>query len=273
MKTLILTDFSRLSKVAIQYIMDFSRDINMQLVILHFVDTDTPTRARLSSGKLEEAIKKSSEQEMNQLIKTIKDENSHKADISSKIIFGSSIEKEVEKFALKNNIDIICIGTKGATGLKKILLGSNAASIIDNSSIPVLTIPEYAKYKVIKNIVYSSDLQNIDKELEFVLPFAKLLNAWVHILHIKKDNEEIDKDLKSQVEQLKASLSYKKVKLKTLKSISVLEGINKYIEDIDADMLTMFTHHTNLIEKLFLKSVAQKAAFQTRIPLLTFQKE
>ncbi|MDB9755406.1 universal stress protein [Winogradskyella sp.] len=52
-----------------------------------------------------------------------------------------------------------------------------------------------------------------------------------------------------------------------------MQGINQYIADVDADMVTMFTHHTNLFEKLFRKSVTQNTALQTKTPLLTFQKE
>lgn len=271
MKILIPTDFSKLSKVAIQYALDFSKDIDMHLMILHVIDSNTPPMARVSSKKLEEIIKTSSERDMNELIKTIKKENNHNPKISSKIIFGSYIEKEIEAFSLKNNIDMICIGTKGATGLKKVLIGSNAASIIENSSIPVLTIPEYARYRGVKTIVYSSDLINLDEELELIIPFAKLLNAWVHVLHIEDQNENFDEDF-LQEKRLRTLFSYKKIKIKELQSESIVSGINQFVADVDADMVTMFTHRTNLLEKIFKKSITQKAAFQTRTPLLTFQK-
>lgn len=111
-----------MSKIAIQYAIDFSKDIEFDLVLLHVMDTNTPPMARVSSKKLEEAIETSSERDMN----------------------------------------IICIGTKGATGLKKVLLGSNAAGIIENSCIPVLTIPEYGRYRGVKNRVYSRDLLHLD---------------------------------------------------------------------------------------------------------------
>jgi len=273
MKILIPTDFSPLSKIAIEYAVGLSKDIKLHLVLLHVVDTNRPAMARLSSRKLEEAIKMSSEQDMIELIKTIKKENSHNPKISTKIIYGASIEKEVEAFALKNNIDIICIGTKGASGLKKVIIGSNAAAIIENSSIPVLTIPEYARYRGVDNIVYSSDLENLDEEFEIIIPFAKLMKAWIHILHINEDNANFDEDFQKQEKRLRTLFSYKKIKVKELKATSVVQGINQYIADVDADMVTMFTHHTNLFEKLFRKSVTQNTALQTTTPLLTFQKE
>ena len=273
MKILIPTDFSTFSKIAIEYAVGLSKDIELNLVLLHIVDTSRPAMTHLSSKKLEEAIKKSSEQDMNELIKTIKKENSHNPKISTKIVYGASIEKEVEAFALKNNIDIICIGTKGASGLKKVIVGSNAAGIIENSSIPVLTIPENARYRGIDTMVYSSDLENLDEEFGIIIPFAKLINAWIHILHINQDNVKFNEDFQKQEKRLSTLFLYKKIKVKELKALSVVQGINQYIADVDADMVVMFTHHTNVFEKLFRKSVTQNTAFQIKTPLLTFQKE
>jgi len=273
MKILIPTDFSQLSKIAIQYAIGLSKDFELDLVLLHVVRTNIPAMARLGSKKLEEAIKTSSEQDMNELIKTIKHQSNHNPKISSKIIFDSSIEKGVKAFALKNNIDIICIGTKGATGLKKVLFGSNAVEIIAKSSIPVLAIPENARYNGINNILYSSDLHNLEEELKIIITFAKLMKAWIHILHITNEYADFDEDLQGQDIRLQTLFSYKKIKIKELENASIIKGVNQYVADIDADMVTMFTHHTSFFEKLFNKSITQKAAFQTKIPLLTFRKE
>jgi nucleotide-binding universal stress UspA family protein len=273
MKILIPTDFSQLSKVAIQYAIGLSTDFELDLVLLHVVNTNTPAMARLSSKKLEEAIKTSSEQDMTKLIKSIQNESNHNLKINTQIIFGASIEKNIEAFALKNNVDIICIGTKGATGLKKIIFGSNAAGIIANSSIPVLTIPEYAIYKGINNMVYSSDLENLVEELKLIIPFATLMDTWIHILHIKNTQDDSNEDFQGQEDKLRALFSYDKIKTKELANDAVIKGINQYATDIDADMVTMFTRNTSLFKKMFTKSVTQTAAFQTKTPLLTFQKE
>ncbi len=273
MKILIPTDFSQLSKIAVQYAIELTKDFELDIVLLHVISNNTPAMARVGSKKLGEAIKTSSEQDMNELLKTIKNENNRNLSISAKIIFGTSIEEIAETFALENNVDMICIGTKGATGLKKIVFGSNAAGIISKSSIPVLTIPEYARYKGINNIVYSSDMENLEEELKLLMPFAKLMNACINILHINNDHDGFEEDLKSQENRLRTLFSYEKIKTKELKNDSIINCINEYVADIDADMVTMFTRRTSLFEKLFNKSVTKKAAFQTKTPLLTFQKK
>lgn len=117
----------------------------------------------------------------------------------------------------------------------------------------------------------SSDLQNLEDELELIISFAKLMNARIHILHI--NNENFEEDLSDLENRIRTSCSYENIKVQSLQNDSIIKGINDYVAAIDADMVTMFTRHTSLFEKLFHKSVTKMAAFQTKTPLLTFQKE
>lgn len=273
MKLLVPTDFSKLSKIAVKYALGLCQEFEHEMVLLHVISTSTPAMARLNSKKLEEAIKVSSEREMNALLKSIKKEISHDIKVHSKIIYHSSLVKGVESYALKNNIDLICIGTKGATGLKKILIGSNAAGIISNSKLPVLTIPEFARYNGVENIVFSCDLENIKEELNRLVPFAKLMNACIHILHVNTKSGNINPDLLDRENELKTFCSYDKIKTKILDNDSIIDGLNEYVTSLDADMIAMFTRSASLFEKLFDKSITQEAAFQAKTPLLTFQKK
>ena len=271
MNILIPTDFSKLSKIAIEYVLGLSKDTKLNITLIHVLDPSIP-KARISTKKLEEAIKTSSEVEMKELIRTIEKENTSNQNIKYKIVVDSYIEDAVEKYALNNDIDLVCIGTKGASGLKKIFIGSNAVAIIKNSSVPALTIPEYARYRGIDSVLYSSDLFNIDEELGRVISFIKLLESSIHIVHVEEDNEESDLKVLNEEKKLRKLFSYKSISIKKLRNDSVIQGINDQIANIDADLLILFTHSTNLFEKIFQTSVTQNIAFQTRIPLLSFQK-
>ncbi|MEP2935186.1 MAG: universal stress protein [Gilvibacter sp.] len=273
MRILIPTDFSELSKVAIQYAIDFGSELELELILLHVVDTSKSGRARVRSQKLEEIIKADAESEMKRLVASIKKDTNHAINISYELLAGSYIEKEVEDFAKEYNIDMICIGTKGATGLKKALYGSNAAKMIENSSIAVLTVPELAKYQGIHNVVYSSDLCDLNEEVALIMPFIKLTNSRLQVLHIDKDDGSFKGDIKPVEEGLQRNFTYDKIKLTRVKYNTIEDGINGFVDVVKADMVIMFTHHTNFLEKVFMRSTSQKTAFQTKIPLLTFQKE
>ena len=273
MKILLPTDFSQLSKIAIRYAIGLSKDFELDIILLHVANTITPTMARLGSRKLGEAIKNSAGLSMKELFEAIKKENGPELKISSKIIYNASVTKGVEDFSTKNDIDIVCMGTKGATGLKKNVFGSNAAGVIANSSIPVLTIPEFARYTGVNHMVYSCDRSNLENELNVLIPYAKRMNACVHILHMNKESDTSNEDLERQVKQLSLSVPFENTRVKVLQSNSVIKGLNQYVADVDADMVAMFTRKTSLFEKLFDKSVTQETAFQAKTPLLTFQKK
>lgn len=269
MKILLPTDFSKLSKIAIRYAIALTQDKDLEIVLIHVVNTLNPNMARLGSRKMSEAIKSSSELGMKRLHEAVKKEIDPKLKISSYVVHKSSIVRAIEDFAIEHNIDMICIGTKGATGLKKVVLGSNAAGIISHSSIPVLTIPEYATYNGIKNMVYSSDLNNLESEFSILLPYAKRLDSWVHILHINQGSDNIDKELQEKENNLKATHAYPKISAKDVHNNSIINGINDYVSETNADLVAMFTHKTTLFDK----SITKQAAFQAKTPLLTFHKE
>jgi nucleotide-binding universal stress UspA family protein len=271
MNILIPTDFSKLSKIAIDYILGLSRDIELNITLIHVLNTSVP-QARVTTKKLEEAIKMSSEVEMRELIQTIQKEHRSKHNIRYKIVVAHYIEEAVEKFALNNDIDLICIGTKGASGLKKIFIGSNAVAIIKKSSIPVLTIPEYARYRGIDSVLYCSDLYNIEEEIDRIILFIKLLDSSIQIVHVEEESEGSNFNILSEEKKLRELFSYENISIKKLQNVSVMQGINQQVADIDAELLILFTHTTNLFEEIFQKSVTQSIAFQSRIPILTFQK-
>ena len=52
----------------------------------------------------------------------------------------SSAADAIISYAEGNNIDLIIMGTKGRTGLKKIVLGSVASGVISHAKCPVLVV-------------------------------------------------------------------------------------------------------------------------------------
>jgi nucleotide-binding universal stress UspA family protein len=56
------------------------------------------------------------------------------------IISASSTVGEIVGFADKEKIDSIILGTRGRTGLKKLLLGSVVEGVVTHSSCPVMVV-------------------------------------------------------------------------------------------------------------------------------------
>jgi len=273
MKILIPTDFSPLSKVAVLYAVKLGKKLKAELVILNVVNVDSPPgRGVLNVKYLEDKLTENAVEDSARLISEIGSEIKGKIKITSQVVNGYPVENVVTNFAQYNDIDLIVMGTKGATGLKKIVLGSNAAAVINKSSIPVIVVPEFARFTNIKDIVYATDIANLKDELKTVVSIAKDFNATVHILHIVSPAGEEKLDKKQTVAKLTKAMDYKKITFTISLHEDAAEGIDEYVIKHKTDMLVMFTHELTFFKKLFGQSVTREMAFLSNVPLLTFKK-
>jgi len=273
MTILVPTDFSKLSKVAVQYAVRIGKKLKAELILLSVVNLDSPPgRGFLNVKYLEDKLNENAVEDCAKLISEIRSENKGKIDITSHVIKGFPVESVVTNYAEHNDIDLIVMGTKGATGLKKIILGSNAAAVIDKSRIPVIAVPEFARFTSLKDIVYATDIANLKDELKTVVSFAKTFNAVVHILHIVPTTGESRLDIKETVTKLTKAMNYKKITFTVSLHDDAAEGIDEYVLKHKADMLAMFTHKLTFFEKLFGKGITRQMAFLGNVPLLAFKK-
>lgn len=273
MRILVPVDFSKFSKVAAEYAVEMATHINAEVILLHVIYLSESPRALfdLNYESIIKVMTNDAKQECILLINSLKIK-AENLNISYQILNGYPIHKEIESFSTKNEIDLIIIGTKGATGLTKVLIGSNATAVISESSISVITVPEYAKYTGINHIVYASDLQRVESEIQNLIPFTELFGSNIHILHVTSTDSENEADKPEVIKNIMDKFSFNEVSIHISLNDEIIDGIEDYINEVNADLLAMFTHELTFFEKIFGKSVTRQMAFHSRIPLLTIKK-
>ena len=271
MTILVPTDFSKLSKVAVLYAVQIAKKLKADIILLAVINAASSSRALPKWKRLEEEMVIMAKDDAEQLISEIKKGIKGKIEISYRYILGFPVEDMIETFVTDNGVDMIVMGTKGASGLKKVVMGSNAAAVIDNSSVPVIAIPENAEYKTISKIAYASDLFNLHEEIKMVALFARLFDATVQVLHILPADSAKKVDKTMETDLIKIS-KYQKIAYHVLRNDSIVDALNTYIIDEQVDMLAMFTHKLDFYEKLFGKSVTRQLTFHAQVPLITFNK-
>lgn len=274
MKILIPTDFSKLSNVAVQYAIGMAKQLDAEIILLHVVYINSPPQA-FAEFKLSQIIDKMTDNAMEDfetLTKEIKKETGKKLKLSYEILKGFPVQDVIESFAQNNNIDLIIMGTKGASGLKKLLIGSNATAVISKSKFPVIVVPEHACFNNIHHIVYATDMHSVGKELESLLRFAQLFNSSIHLLHIVSPDSKKKPDERKLMEKLLNKYNYSKLSIHISFSDEIEEAIDEYITNVKADLLVMFTHKPTFFEKFFGMSVTREMAFHSWIPLLSMKK-
>ena len=142
-KVLFCTDFSENSDFAFDYAFGIAKRDEAVLYILH-IKSVVPRWTYVDNymtkddwNKLKVTMREDIDKKYNdQYLSQIKDKNKVKTVTKS-----GREDEEILKFARKENIDIIVIGTHGRTGIKHVLLGSVAEKIVRCSPIPVFIIP------------------------------------------------------------------------------------------------------------------------------------
>jgi nucleotide-binding universal stress UspA family protein len=140
---LVPIDGSDYSLNAAEYAIRIARNEKAQLFCIHIVTPSIPygyaTPASTESRNHDEAIKRKIESWFDDVRNMAKDEDIH--DIKTEIFIDvKSIIQSIVEYASRKDIDLIVIGTKGRSGLKKFLMGSVANGIVEHAHCPVLVV-------------------------------------------------------------------------------------------------------------------------------------
>jgi len=133
---LVAYDGSEIARRAVSWAIQLAKALGAKLYVLYVVNVPPEVRAFLTAGTiLNEALK--SGMKVLEQIKPDLDKEGVRYDLVVEI--GDPGEKIVE-FADKINADLIVMGHRGLSGIKKLLVGSVCDKVIKCSNRPVLVV-------------------------------------------------------------------------------------------------------------------------------------
>lgn len=269
---LVPTDFSQLSKFALKYAIKIANTLDGNITVLHVI---TMTRAlRISIGETirsHDHTHESPEQDLEKLIKTLSEQYKTSNPIKYEVVRGRYFPSTLLREARRLRSGLVVMGTRGATGLTKTVLGSNTNSVIEVSHVPVLAVPEKAEFKGFRNVVYASDLRNLEEELRILIHYIEKFGSTIHLVHIVPPGKQVDV-IEAKIDGVLKKFRYKNIVTLVLVDHDVDSAIDQYVGVSKADVLAMFTHELSFFEKVFDRSMTRKMAFHSRIPLLAFRQ-
>ncbi|MCO5725163.1 universal stress protein [Robiginitalea marina] len=274
MKTILIpTDFSDNAWHAIAYAMNFFKDEPCTFYLLH---TYSPAFYRMDyvfGGPSFSAIpdvgvdislmglEKTLED-----IKKVYDNPRHQFELVSSF---NTLTDEVEDLVGSRGIDLVVMGTKGASGAKELFLGSNTVFVIRKGKAPVMAIPEQVKYHPVRNILFPSDYLNRYKpeDLLPILKIARMHQARFTLLHVNEEGGLTleQKDNKAHLERHLEELEYETVELE---GQLMPDAVLAYIEEHPVDLLVMMNRRHSFFERLLLRQNVDQIGFHVRIPFL-----
>ncbi len=273
MTILVPVDYSKASKTAVHYAAGLAKQLGAQIKILHVVQANTSGKTLLKLKKLEEQLmeiaRKDGEIFFHEIKKSIKGK---KPELSFHIKEGFDFIATVNRFCKEEGVDLIVMGTTGASGLKKMLIGSNAAALINNAPVPVLAVPEKAGYSKPTKIAYATNLKHTEEEIKTVAAFAQILAARVEVLYVAGSKATSIPDEKDYAKMLQQTAKYPKIGFTVVKSDNIPQAVETFVKKQNARLLTTFTHKLSFFEKLFDRGITRKMVYHIRVPILAFNK-
>lgn len=174
-----------------------------------------------------------------------------------------------------HQIDLVVAGTKGATGVSKYFLGSNAVKMIENLEVcPLLAVPEAYAFKAPKHIAFPTDFNRVydPKELQALLDFADLFKAHIYVLHINLQEELTDVQ-QSNMRALQSHLENNEHTFHWMDKTGTKSAeINEFIDDFKIDLLAMVNYKHSFIENIMKEPVIKKIGFKLTVPFLVIPK-
>lgn len=171
-------------------------------------------------------------------------------------------------------IDLIVMGTKGASGVKEVLLGSNAANIMRNASIPIILVPDSAEIRPIKRILFATDLQYINgyDSIQPLHAIAKETGAKIEILHL---SEVIPDAIGMNREELRLDTVFMDVphEFHFREQLATEDDILDYSHEIDADLIVVVSRQHGFFYRLLHRSVTRKLSMHTDLPVLVLKEQ
>lgn len=173
----------------------------------------------------------------------------------------------------KNEIDLIVMGSQGASGLQEMFIGSNTEKVVRNSEIPVLVIKEETADGIGGKMVFASDFADeCKKTFQKIIDFANLFDSEIHFLYVNTiHNFNTTKIIEERIENFLKDFEIKKFTQNIYNDISIESGILNFSRQIDANLIALNTHGRSGLSQLFNGSIGQELTNHALRPVITFK--
>lgn len=275
-KILVPIDFSENSIIAARYAREIALENQDELVFLHVYTRHVNKYANfmVHGEHIVDPTIKESEEQLNQLVGVVKEK--WPTLVISQLFDEGILAEVISKETARNQYKVIVMGTKGASGLESVLIGSNTYDVIRDSQTPILAIPANATAYKKDTIALLTNFK--PGELEVLKQAIPVFGSKFHLLliHINKEEVDIkilDKKLTEWIDNIITETGIDDVSY-TVKNRShfansaekIANGIQTMIRDENIDIILITKSRKTFFQNLFNENIIKEMAMGIVIP-------
>lgn len=277
MKSILLpTDFSDNAWNATRYAIELFKG---EECVFHLLNTYTPAiansrfmAATLDAGHLEDGARACSENGLQEVVKRIRKNYRNPRHSFKTMSSFCLLTEEIKEVVEQEQIDLVVTGTKGASGLEEVFMGSNTVRIIKSvKNCPVLAVPQHFKFAAPLEIAFATDFNRFytESELRPLIELANTFNAAIRIVYVQYEIKALTEIQQFNLNMLRKYLSDVEHYVHTVSELnSVSKTLEVFVNELDIHLLAMLHYQHSYMERMTREPVVKRMAFHTRIPLL-----
>ena len=271
MKTIIVpTDFSPIATNAMNFAADMAVNINASITLLHVYQvpvsmTEVPV-VLVSADEL----RKSSEEKLEILKQDLAHITSGKIKIYTEARLGD-ISDELEEICNHVEPFAVIMGTKGASGIERILFGSTTLTAIRHLKWPVIVVPPGKEYGAgIKKIGFACDFDKVVEStpIQFIKSMVEEFGAELHVLNVDHENKHFKPKTPDESLVLHSLLEGLNPQYHFIDNEDIEDGINEFVETNNIDLLITIPKKHKLLEGLFKPSSTKQLVTKSHVPVM-----
>ncbi len=279
MKNILLpTDFSENSWNAIAYTLSFFKRTRCNFYMLNVTPIgavaggDVPYMPM--TNVIEQPLTVHAQKRMQHLLRQIERlEYNPRHNFITLLDIGALVPS-IKKYIEEKQIDLIAMGTKGASGIKEVVIGSNTGDVITRVHCPVLIIPEGAEYQQPAEIAFPTnyDFLYSAKILDTLLEVTNMHDASIRFLHVTKRKEHLTSEQQSNKELLEGYFKEKPYSFHTLTNRKLEAAIQCFAESRNIDMIAMVAKNLNFFQQMLFRPKVEEVSYHTTVPFLVLHE-
>jgi nucleotide-binding universal stress UspA family protein len=270
-RLLVPTDFSPCAYKAAQAAMSIAAKMDAIIYFLHIMlepldvpHTPNPQRPIQHNPQIGFA-----RDQLNKLVL----EAEHRDVKTTQLLIFEKADERIENYIKPYAIDLIVMGSHGATGKRELVIGSNTQRVVRNAVVPVLVIKQPLPAQGFSNIVFASTFtEQLSEPFATVVAFAKYWDAQVHLLFVNLNDRLTSAD-KANEAMKKLTRDYPDRSFTT----SIAEAndeewaISQFTEQIGADLIALTAH--DKAGFIFKHCIAEDLVNHEDTPVLVLKKQ
>jgi nucleotide-binding universal stress UspA family protein len=275
-RILIPTDFSETAEMAVAHGAYMAQLFKAKIFLLH--SAETPVYAGLPIEPIaimeEDPTHQNAEQKLNHIADKIA--NKYKVATFTVTAAGNPV-KGIEWAVKENEIDMIIMGTHGASGFEEFFIGSNTHKVVHIAPCPVISVQVFAKKVGFSNIIMpiDNDLHSRQK-VNNVIELAKVYKSTVHILGLLETNDETDeKKFEIKLDTVENAVKHAGITYtrKLIRGTNLAIEALEYSKEVGGDLIAIMTGHESDMPGAFLGTFAKHIVNHSKIPVMSIKPE